>query len=412
MYGTPGITDLATRIPVLDIVVLSRFGIVVSFCAIWLAAQGVHALATEPRSVAVSPLAGAGFIMAGVVAASLIFFRRPLTDAGLLSSTLAWVGFALAIGVATTAVVVSRRREQVSAHAFVTVLSLVLLLDLGVFARGFHPTIERSEVFPGTPEIERVLADPGLFRVGGWQRSLLPNAATFYGLSDYRGYDGIGPRHWWTMLEAALPSGIRQFHELDRPAALRLLRLLNVRYVFGPPGAPLDAPGLVRLDAGPAPLWRDDRAFPRAFLAHGFEVVQSPAELQARLRDPAVDLRRTVIVEEPPLADRRITRAAWPEAAGSVDVRHYRDTFVEMVVRTDAPRMLVLADGFYPGWQATIDDMPARVLRADGGLRAVHVEAGDHVVRFVYEPLSLRLGAGVSGLTALLLAVLWVRRPR
>jgi uncharacterized membrane protein YfhO len=53
---------------------------------------------------------------------------------------------------------------------------------------------------------------------------------------------------------------------------------------------------------------------------------------------------------------------------------------------------LVLDDLFYPGWKATVDGHETPILPADGLLRAVHLPAGLHAVRFHYDPESVRLG--------------------
>ncbi len=69
-----------------------------------------------------------------------------------------------------------------------------------------------------------------------------------------------------------------------------------------------------------------------------------------------------------------------------------------MVVEAEptAAGYLVLTDTFYPGWKAFIDGAPSPILRANYLMRAVPLAAGPHTVTFVYDPLSFRLGAGLS----------------
>ena len=50
----------------------------------------------------------------------------------------------------------------------------------------------------------------------------------------------------------------------------------------------------------------------------------------------------------------------------------------------------------YPGWRAAIDGAPARIVRADRGLRGVALPAGRHRVTFTFAPRSVRIGAWLT----------------
>jgi uncharacterized membrane protein YfhO len=70
----------------------------------------------------------------------------------------------------------------------------------------------------------------------------------------------------------------------------------------------------------------------------------------------------------------------------------------------DRPGYLVLADTWYPGWQAAADGVPIEILRANHAFRAVWLEAGEHTVQMVYRPTVVPVGGAIS-LTALTLLV-------
>ncbi|MBU1675717.1 YfhO family protein, partial [bacterium] len=70
--------------------------------------------------------------------------------------------------------------------------------------------------------------------------------------------------------------------------------------------------------------------------------------------------------------------------------------------------ILVLADMWMPGWTVTVDDKPARLLRADHVLRAVALAAGEHTVNFAYGDPALKQGLTVAAAGFLLILSLLV----
>ena len=65
--------------------------------------------------------------------------------------------------------------------------------------------------------------------------------------------------------------------------------------------------------------------------------------------------------------------------------------------------ILVLSEVAYPGWVATLDGSPAPIHVANGLLRAVPLPAGAHLVELRFESPTLRIGVGISAMTAALL---------
>jgi uncharacterized membrane protein YfhO len=88
-----------------------------------------------------------------------------------------------------------------------------------------------------------------------------------------------------------------------------------------------------------------------------------------------------------------------------VAIREYSNERVVIETRSNAPAYLVLADAFYPGWEALILDrrnqagaMPRKsvIRRANYLFRAVALPLGEHDVEFTYRPRSFRIGALIS----------------
>jgi uncharacterized membrane protein YfhO len=66
---------------------------------------------------------------------------------------------------------------------------------------------------------------------------------------------------------------------------------------------------------------------------------------------------------------------------------------------------VVLADTYYPGWRLMVDGRPTDIRRTNGVMRGAMVGAGAHRLVYRYDPVSLKVGAGltVAGIAALVL---------
>ena len=71
----------------------------------------------------------------------------------------------------------------------------------------------------------------------------------------------------------------------------------------------------------------------------------------------------------------------------------------------DRPGLVVLLDGYDPGWKARVDGQEAPVRRANLAFRAVPVPPGKHRIEMVYRPRGLGLGLGVTALSLIALAL-------
>jgi hypothetical protein len=80
---------------------------------------------------------------------------------------------------------------------------------------------------------------------------------------------------------------------------------------------------------------------------------------------------------------------------------------LKLQVAAPAGGFLLVADTYYPGWQAAIDGRPASIIRANISSRAVALPAGNHTVEFTYQAAHFFRGLKVTGL-ALVMLLLWI----
>lgn len=72
------------------------------------------------------------------------------------------------------------------------------------------------------------------------------------------------------------------------------------------------------------------------------------------------------------------------------------DNDIKISVSTSRTGLLLLADKFYPGWKAYIDNTETSLYQANIDQRAILVPSGTHIIRFIYEPTTFKIGFLIS----------------
>jgi hypothetical protein len=178
-----------------------------------------------------------------------------------------------------------------------------------------------------------------------------------------------------------------------------LLLHFNVRFFAGhkapPPGGQGIGGGIVDVPgAAPAVRW-----------FAGARVLKAGSILDAFAMIPP-DATTVAYVEAADVRGLTLPTVEGPAVAGRV--RRFERK--RIVVEIDAPAdgIVVLAEGWSPGWTATVDGAPTRVFRANYHQRAVQVGPGPHVIVWQYDPPGVvpLLLAFFVGLAALALIAL------
>ncbi len=100
-------------------------------------------------------------------------------------------------------------------------------------------------------------------------------------------------------------------------------------------------------------------------------------------------------------------------ASSTVSFASRSTNALEIDVQTSADGYLFLGDTYYPGWRAMVDGQETPVLHADYLFRAVRVPAGTHHIRMIFDPLSWKIGAALTGAGVVALLIgWWIARTR
>ena len=186
----------------------------------------------------------------------------------------------------------------------------------------------------------------------------------------------------------------------------------------------LPRPRLAHED-GKTRIYLNEGYFPRAFAVPQAILVPNEAAALTALQTHADELDRVVILEPDAGGELVSLSASQPSAFqpvsnsalsthSSVLITHYSLNHIELTADMPEPGFVVLADSYYPGWQATLDGEKTTIFRANSIVRAVYVPAGPHTLTFTFRPPDFFIGAGITVITLLgcLFILLKTRRGR
>jgi hypothetical protein len=231
----------------------------------------------------------------------------------------------------------------------------------------------------------------------GLREAMLPNAAMLAGLPAANNYEPLLVGRYVDVLNAVV-------------SAPELLRLMGVSHVVSDASWPDGEP--VQMQSG-FTAYEIPKSYGRAWTVPAARHVAEGDALTA-LSEPGFDPQAEVLLEIPNLpSSPRQPRESDENGRGWFSELVLQDGMNRVTIRAtlQAPGYLVLADTWYPGWQAWVDGDAVPVLRANHTFRAVRLEAGDHVVEMVYAPASVRWGGAISLVALLgLIAGLVIRR--
>lgn len=130
-------------------------------------------------------------------------------------------------------------------------------------------------------------------------------------------------------------------------------------------------------------------ALPRVWGAGEAQMMPDRAAVFDRIAQDDFDPAKTVLFENG--ADAGAPRSP---AGVQTQIEHYSPG--DVTVHTSGAGWMVFSARYDGGWQASVDGQSAQLLRADGILMAVHVDAGEHTVKLTFDPPEYVWGRRIS----------------
>ena len=332
-------------------------------------------------------------------------------------------------------------------------LTAVTYVDLFIFGHAYNAAPPQNRVPVAPSAIVKVQDDLENYRVLGIRGVLPPNTSMLYGTADVRGYDALTPRRYFNFLSRILPNYAdflrtldldetkditrstlftrevrhmlsstpgrelqatlrRAFYwntDLDDLVAAPALDAFSIKFIIAPHGVrSLPRPGLELITDEEASVFKNPQALPRTYLRGDFRIIDDASALDIISRSE-FDFHSQLLVSN--VEDREYVETAFKRAdSANLDDRtqilREDASSIDVSVQTRGPRFLILTDLYFPGWRAYVDGKPTTIDAGNYLFRAILLpQAGNHIVRFEYRPLTFSLGLALTG-SALLCVVL------
>ncbi len=262
--------------------------------------------------------------------------------------------------------------KKITINTFKILIIFLSLFDLFIFGQTFIRTESPKGIFKADNERKIIMGDKSLYRVfdmegqlQGLQNDLIPNVTGVHSLylSALENYIyKVGP-HFNQKYESFF-----LFSDIYNP---EILKLLNVKYIITNKLLNNRNLRLILSDNGSF-LYELINTYPRIYFSS------------------TKDEKGYYIPEQ---------------TDNSVRIISYTPNKIELYVDVKKSERLILSEIYYPGWKAYVNSKEEQIEKVNDIFKSVHVKNGQYKIKFVYDPLSFRLGALVSGLTITLTTI-------
>lgn len=276
-------------------------------------------------------------------------------------------------------------KQKASKNIVIAGFVVLILVDLiGVDRRyvnneDFVASRQMNQPFIMTQADAQILEDQGHYRVFDLAESPFNTGRTSYFHNSIGGYHAAKPGRMQELFD---------FYIVQNN--MEILNMLNVKYFIIP------------TEEGPQ-AQTNPEAFGNAWFVDNIKWVEDADEEILSLGE--TDLSSTAVVDvkfkdqvPPTLPD---------SSGGSIELVSQQPNELIYTSKTASDQLAVFSEIYYPhGWKTYIDGQEATHFRANYVLRAMMIPAGDHEIKFKFDPEVIEKGSSVALASSILLGIL------
>jgi hypothetical protein len=256
------------------------------------------------------------------------------------------------------------------------VLFIIVIADLFRFGWKSTPFVSKTYVFPQTPLTEYLSQDTDIFRIEREYGSILPpNTWTAYNLSSPSGYDPLSINDYVIGYNLALNLNKDSNPQVSRYSELFnfdpiSLGDFNVKYLLMQKNYSSDKKTFLYNKYFQENLWS------KVYETNSYSLFNNP---QFKSRVELIPSQNIPIITK------------------------YSPNLINISIKSKIPNStLILRDTYYPGWQATINNIPINIDKYSNIYRKINVGEGESEIKFNYHPQSFYNGLTITIISSMI----------
>lgn len=291
---------------------------------------------------------------------------------------------------------------RLSHGALTTVIVILMVIDIAPYHEHFMPLVPKGRVCFETSSIEFLkdkMEEDGPFRIFRDRSTVLaPNSLMIYGLDEPGGFDSFVSSDYANFFRSIDPMMSRNSRMLDLPSetihyAQPFWNFLGIRYLLFAEENPSLPPPWELAWEGDLFIYENSEWQPRWFLVPNIIPVHTIDDGYHAAQAFNSESEAVVVgIEHIDIPNELLERSDTDDVGYSIEVLNYEADEVRLNVRSEQDQFLVFSDTYFPGWRAWVDGEEVEIYRTNGVVKGIVISSGGHEVRFLYNPVSYKIG--------------------
>ncbi|MFH1612340.1 MAG: YfhO family protein [bacterium] len=291
---------------------------------------------------------------------------------------------------------------------------VVIIIFLNLFILGGKKNnsslINIQKLTSKTKNITQFLQkDKDIFRIVENNKEYFQNASIIYKMESIKGYALLVSKRYAEFISVINNAPIKSIdinflNNTITCFSSHLLSLLNIKYVIT--DKPIENQNwLLVFKSGITKIYKNKFFLPRVFLTSQAKIIDSNKVLEEIKKD-SFDYRKCVILEEnfniKKLENCEILGIKIP---GIIKNIKYKNGNMNFETNIKHPCFLVISENNFPGWQIFVNGKKQKIFKANYIMQAIFLDKGNHQIKVIYNPISLKIGAFISIITLLIISI-------